>query len=669
MITSVSRYAGRVPAMVRVFIQVMAIALPAGMTSAKEPPRSADAYRAELNDLYELQDYRPGKTSFVLGLETHSGRPRLLNTGDRTTVLDIEGVGSLRHIWETHGDIDPAPFRFEMFVDGEREPSIHGRLPELIRAAQRSDQWLVMNPGSHVAKSSFNWYLPVPFEKSLRVDVVLTGDPTLLFMQLDYRTDDRSLVGTRLLQKGEGQDMALAYHSRGPHPVSVIKELPETSPVDLTLKKGERHAIEGPAVIRRLAVPIFAEGDRLRIWFDGAATPAVDVDLADFFGLYVGTAFDSRACYLPMPFRREARIAISGGSDTWPVQLAIEEIDAFQEDWGYFHAKHQQENPTLGYRPFQNLYVRGRGQFVGLSLYDSHHDHGGGDFAVVDGESADPIFIHGINGEDYFSFSYFGKGKNPPYSEAFTNEEGRFRLHLENPYPFARSLQLSFGTVAGIAPRSVALWYQAEPQDTTIAIDDLPGLAWQVFGPVDVPVLDDGNTPDVSDVDKLFARLPSPQQLDAGETHKATRYIGEPLEGEQAGWATQRAVGPHLNLMYVERHTTMPGDPHMSYAARAMMARTTLTSEREQTVTLQLSYDDPILVMLNDEILHQDMTLRRGFTTQRLEATLRAGENRLLARMVDTPNINTCWAALNLRILDADGREISDRLQPQEAGR
>ncbi len=643
-------------------LTLISLAVPA---SAVQPSRTPESLRRELDELFVLQDYTPGKTSFVLGLETLSGRPRLLEKGDRYTVLDIEGIGSLRHIWETHGDIDPAPFRFEFFVDGESKPSIHGSLPDLIDAAMRCEQNLIANPGSHVANSSHNWYLPVPFEESLRVDVVLTGEPTLLFMQLDYRTDDDSLRGYRLHQTAE--DGRITLHMDTPNkPSSELKRRPELDTHTKQIGTGAPFTIPGPAIIRRLAVPDFERGDRMRIWFDKADTPAVDVDLADFYGLYESTAFDKRACYVPMPFHREARIEIDGeGSErAWRVEADTESIPACREGWGYFHANHHQEISTYGYRPFQNLYVRGKGHFVGLSLYDSHHDHGGGDFAVIDGETDKPAFIHGINGEDYFSFAYFGKGKNPPYSEAFTNEQGRYRLHLENPYPFRKSLQLSFGTVKDISPRSVALWYQAEPEDTTLVGNDIPGLTWQVFGPVDVPVIDDGNTPDLSDPEKLFANLPTPAQLDAGETHKVTRFIFEALEGEQTGWAKQRAVGPHLNLMYIERHTTIKGDPHMSYVPRALMARTSLVSDREQKVTLQLSWDDPLIVTFNDDVILRNTRLRRGFTTENIKVTLKKGENELLARMLDTPNVNTCWAALNLRVLDETGRDISQALQP-----
>ena len=49
---------------------------------------------------------------------------------------------------------------------------------------------------------------------------------------------------------------------------------------------------------------------------------------------------------------------------------------------------------------------------MGMTVYDTHHDHGGGDFAIIDANTPYPSFLHGINGEDYFSFAFFGKGEN-----------------------------------------------------------------------------------------------------------------------------------------------------------------------------------------------------------------------------------------------------------------
>jgi len=190
------------------------------------------------------------------------------------------------------------------------------------------------------------------------------------------------------------------------------------------------------------------------------------------------------------------------------------------------------------------------------------------------------------------------------------------------------------------------------------------GLSWQVFGPRAVTaLLDDGNTPDVSDPEKLFAVLPSEDQVDAGGPVKVERFFRELLQGQLKGWALQQAIGPHLNLMYIYHHSDMPGDSHMGYDARAMMARTTLTSPVEQEVRFQLSYDDPLLVSLNGQEIYRDMTLREGFTTQTFAARLNRGDNRLLIRMIDTPNHNTCWAGISLRVIDAKGDEISSPLQ------
>jgi hypothetical protein len=59
------------------------------------------------------------------------------------------------------------------------------------------------------------------------------------------------------------------------------------------------------------------------------------------------------------------------------------------------------------------------------------------------------------------------------------------------------------------------------------------------------------------------------------------------------------------------------------------------------------------------------MKLRAGYTTRRIETKLIEGENSLLVKLIDTPNNNTTWAGLSLRILDPQGHEISPSSNPQ----
>jgi len=624
----------------------------------KEGQTEAEYYRSELVDLHKLNDFKAMKNSYVLGLESFCMLPRKIPAGGRYTLLDVKGQGSLRHIWETRGP-DTAEFEFEMFVDGEQTPSIKGSFPDLIAAAQRAKQPYVLNPGGTIPKLSHNFYLPVPFEKSLKIDIAnLKADNGLVFLQLDYRLEDDSMKGVRLVQKGEASKITLAYEGARKAPSPRL----ETMATQHSIKGNGEFTFEGPAIIRKLAVDHTCAGVRMNIFFDDEPTPAIEVDIADFFGPFKGSAFGGNACYLPMPFAKKMKVVVFGAKDDdeWNFDIEAEPIETFGDDWGYFHARSDHLFGASGHDQFQVLNTTGRGKWLGMSLYNTQHDHGGGDFAVIDGGTADPSFLHGINGEDYFSFAFFGQGENFPYSEAFANEVGRMRLHLENPYVFNESINISWGVTKGVNPRSVAYWYQHGAKSNVLSTEQARGLKWKVFGPVGVPLLMDGNTPDTSDADKLFAALPAEADLDAGKPFDAQHIMfSKTNTGTFNGWAEQYAVGGHLNLMYIYGHAMDLHDHmHMGYYARCMMAKTELVVDKTQRAKLQLSYDDPLVVEVNGKPVFEDMELRRGFTTQTFDAVLRKGGNKVVVKMLDTPNNNTCWAGISLRVLDAQGKAV-----------
>jgi len=625
----------------------------------KEEQSEAQYYRSELVDVYKLDNFKTMKNSYVLGLEALCMQPRLIKPGGRYTLLDVKGQGSLRHIWETRGPAT-AEFEFEMFVDGEKKPSIKGTFPDLIAAAQRASQPYVLNPGGTIPKLSHNFYLPIPFSKSLKVDMANVNDDNgIVFLQLDYRLDDDSLKSTKLAQKGEESRITLAYKKAKKVKSSRIGK---TQSKEYTINGNGEFEFVGPAIIRKFAVDKVKPGVRMNVFFDDAKTPAIEVDIADFFGPFQGTAFEDKACYLPMPFAKKTKVVVFGAdeNDKWKFNIETESLRKLKGDWGYFHAKSDHLSNASGYDQFQVLNTKGRGKWLGMTLYDTQHDHGGGDFAIIDGESKEPSFLHGINGEDYFSFAFFGKGENFPYSEAFTNEQGRMRLHFENPYVFNESISITWGVTKGVSPRSVAFWYQEDAQNKTLSVAQAKGLEWSVFGPVKVPLLKDGNTPDVSDSAKLFAALPLEKDLDAGKSFDAFHTMFTKVnKGTYNGWAKQDAVGDHLNLMYIYGHVMdLHGHMHMGYYARCMMAKTDFSVDKSQAVKLQLSYDDPIVIEVNGKKVFEDMEIRRGFTTKTFNANLLKGDNKVLVKMLDTPNTNTCWAGISLRVLDCHGKEV-----------
>ena len=82
------------------------------------------------------------------------------------------------------------------------------------------------------------------------------------------------------------------------------------------------------------------------------------------------------------------------------------------------------------------------------------------------------------------------------------------------------------------------------------------------------------------------------------------------------------------------------------------MARTNLHSDSDTRVNVQLSYDDSIQVFLNGVKIYSNAELKDGFVTQNIEADLSERENSLLIKTLDTPNNNTMWAGISLRVLN-----------------
>lgn len=623
---------------------------------AHAQPAPPEALRsAVLDDLFVLRDYRAGKSSFVESPERHVGT--WTNQGFRYTLADLKGQGSLRHIWTTRGD-GPPYFDWEFYVDGEAIPSIRGTDADLVEAASRYTVPVAPINSIPVHNRAFNFYLPVPFEKSLRVDVV-QRQPSfwLWFCQMDYRLNDASLSGARLITQGEGKALAFSYlgleAQRRQGPASSLSPSERSFP-EIQIKPGERVKLaqwEGPAIVRELRLR-WSEGARLRLLvrYDGASSFAVNSPMEAFFGPFKGVSFFQHAtndssCYLPMPFRSQCEVLVQNegtNSATTSGRARVEGIPVFSPAWGYFHALHQRTDKTDGHRLHQVLYVRGRGHWVGMTLYRTGHDHGGGDFAVIDGEGDTPAFLHGVNGEDYFTFAWFGKGAHHPYAIAHSNDEGRYRHHFENVYPFHQSLAIEWGAFAGLSPESVAVWYQDAPEDTTLPEGArAQSVEWDVFGPIPIPHDAQGK----ATVAPLSV-LPSVADLDSGKTFEC-RLVKERFT---SGWQKEWSVGPMLNLTYIARHgTKIDYEAELGGMGHAFLARRFLESDRDQTVRCLFAHDDPIEVLLNGERVYEGAQHFNGFESKWISLPLRKGRNEVVVRLTNYFNRNFNWTGFLFR--------------------
>jgi len=254
---------------------------------------------------------------------------------------------------------------------------------------------------------------------------------------------------------------------------------------------------DGPGEVRRLWITVASSDPQylrrlaVKMYWDGEATPSVAAPLGDFFGngfskrqytaLVMGESSGGFYCYLPMPFRRHARIVVENGTGR-PVDAFYYNIDlltgvSLSRDVATLHAWWHRDSRTTRRAPHLVLRASGRGggEFVGLSLNVESYAKNlsfleGDEIWTVDGERRG----QGTGTEDYFNSGwYFDEGT---YAAAFhglivkDDTAGRiaaYRWHIADPVPFRDSIrvELEHGTeneeVADYA--TMAYWYQAEP--------------------------------------------------------------------------------------------------------------------------------------------------------------------------------------------------------------
>jgi hypothetical protein len=115
---------------------------------------------------------------------------RMIAPGETVVLADLDGPGTLRHIWMTFPPAPPEQMRslwIEVFYDGAVEPSCsvpcldffglpHGRPAEYYSAVMTAHEG-----------RGFNSYLPMPFRSHVRVELTNGAPtPTVLYYQIDY---------------------------------------------------------------------------------------------------------------------------------------------------------------------------------------------------------------------------------------------------------------------------------------------------------------------------------------------------------------------------------------------------------------------------------------------------------------------------------------------------
>ena len=232
----------------------------------------------------------------------------------------------------------------------------------------------------------------------------------------------------------------------------------------------------------------------LKIFWDGAAQPGIQVPVADFFGAIGGKTVDYPSavmqinhacfmCYLPMPFSKRARFVLANdGPADYSQKVAygidVEQNPAYARDPSRLHVAWRRSNPvTHGLHPIME--ARGRGQYVGCILQVVSRNHvvwfGEGDTIFqLDGQE----FGHTPGTEDEFGSCWEDprwRVFSSPYCGHLLNENGvnrMYRWYVANPVRFQHSLKVEIQnqhqngtptTTDADDYTSLAFWYQEDP--------------------------------------------------------------------------------------------------------------------------------------------------------------------------------------------------------------
>jgi hypothetical protein len=417
-------------------------------------------------------------------------------------LADLQGPGIITRFHTP----TPTDDVVEFYFDGEAEPRIRMKVNEMFDGAHAPFLAPLVWTGVGGSVS----YTPLAYRKSCKV---LVKAEMFQFIQINFVTYPApSAVETYTSQTSEldlrrrtaiatlfargGSDITDVLVAPGASSATVKTQASLAPGGNVTLFESSR---PGRVVGLRLSpAAAFAGPERdivLRMFWDGAAEPAVACPVGDFFGagfgqpamrsLFLGTAGDTDYIYLPMPFDSAARIELVSERTSGPaIDFRAEVIHAPSgraANEGRFYARWRRENPPPPGAPFTYLKTTGRGKVVGVILQAQGPVPGqtpffeGDDRAVIDGEPAIP----GTGSEDSFNGGWydvpgrwFGRASFPlsgclDYLKPLARTGG-YRWFVADAYNYTQSIDFTIehGPEGNLIPTdytSVTFFYSLEP--------------------------------------------------------------------------------------------------------------------------------------------------------------------------------------------------------------
>lgn len=238
----------------------------------------------------------------------------------------------------------------------------------------------------------------------------------------------------------------------------------------------------GAGVINRIWMTIIDRNPKalraihLDMYWDGAAKPAVSVPLGDFFGIGLGrmAAFQSALfadpegrsfnCYIPMPFKKHAKIVFVNESQQDQLlfyDVNLSDLKTAPQNIAYFHAYWSNNDGAQLGQDFEILpKVMGKGRFLGTNLsvradkiYGDTWFGEGEVKTYLDGDNTYPT-LAGSGTEDYIGsawnlgpFSQLYSGA--PIVDKEKKQYAFYRYHVPDPIYFHTDCRVTIQQMGG----------------------------------------------------------------------------------------------------------------------------------------------------------------------------------------------------------------------------
>ncbi|MBK9014647.1 MAG: DUF2961 domain-containing protein [Saprospiraceae bacterium] len=241
--------------------------------------------------------------------------------------------------------------------------------------------------------------------------------------------------------------------------------------------------VSGTGIVQRIWLtvndrsPEMLRSLRLEMFWDGEAKPAVSVPLGDFFSISHGQTMPfenalfsspegrSFNCFIPMPFRKGARIVVTNDSakrlDLFFYDVDFQLVESLPADALYFHCHWRRELKTTLGEDFELLpNVAGQGRLLGVNMglitapeYGKSWWGEGEVKIYLDGDGKYPTIV-GTGAEDYVG-SGWGLGKfinrtqGCPVANDSTRQWSLYRFHLDDALFFQKNMRATIQVLGG----------------------------------------------------------------------------------------------------------------------------------------------------------------------------------------------------------------------------